>query len=359
MKFKLLILFVMLGALANAQPSKTRNIILITLDGMRWQEVFGGADPRLVGHTPIVEDTVALKQTFWAPSSAERRARLFPFLWSVVEKNGQLYGNRAIGSLVNTTNKMWFSYPGYNEILTGAADDTQVTTNDHVDNPNVNILEYIEQQPGFNGKVAAFSSWDCFPWIINVGRNGLPVNSGKVSFTPLNDKVAVLNEIQFQLPDISGSTRLDAFTFHYAFEYLKRQQPRVLFISFDETDHYAHEGRYEHYLASARYTDDMIGQLWSWIQQQPAYKDQTTMIITCDHGRGGDNQEDWKHHGSKVRNADQIWMGIIGPDTPATGEQNKGQFYQNQIAQTIAQLLGLQFKGTQPAGQRISNAFRK
>ena len=32
----------------NAQKTKTENVILITLDGMRWQEVFSGAEKRLI-----------------------------------------------------------------------------------------------------------------------------------------------------------------------------------------------------------------------------------------------------------------------------------------------------------------------
>ncbi|MCU1273220.1 MAG: hypothetical protein JWO48_651 [Bryobacterales bacterium] len=31
----------------GAGPSKTRNIILVTADGLRWQDLFGGLDPLL------------------------------------------------------------------------------------------------------------------------------------------------------------------------------------------------------------------------------------------------------------------------------------------------------------------------
>ena len=39
------------GALAPAQtlePHRTQNVILVMIDGMRWQEVFRGADPALL-----------------------------------------------------------------------------------------------------------------------------------------------------------------------------------------------------------------------------------------------------------------------------------------------------------------------
>lgn len=339
---------------------KTENIILITLDGMRWQEVFSGAEKRLVTNKSFVGDTVALKKTFWQESPEERREALLPFFWKVIAKQGQLYGNRKLGSKVNTTNKMWFSYPGYNEILTGFADDVNIASNDKFNNPNGNVLEFIQSQKGFNNRVAAFTSWEVFPYIINTDRNKIPVNSGVVAAKGnLTEGERLLNAISFQLPNEPGETRLDALTFHYAFEYLKRTRPRVLFISFDETDHYAHEGEYDHYLKSAHYTDDMISSLWNWTQNQPDYKDKTTLIITTDHGRGNTNVDDWKHHGAKMPNADEIWFAFLGPDTPALGEMKKEeQLYQNQIANTMASLLGLSFANNKPIGNPVQSAIK-
>ena len=150
-------------ALVGQKLTKTENIILITLDGMRWQEVFGGAESRLISDKKFVNDTTALKKLYWAETPGERREKLMPFFWQVIAKQGQLYGNRNLGNKVNTTNKMWFSYPGYNEILSGSADDERITSNDKIDNPNKNVLEFLNQQKGWKGKVVAFTSWDNFP----------------------------------------------------------------------------------------------------------------------------------------------------------------------------------------------------
>jgi hypothetical protein len=62
---------------------------------------------------------------------------------------------------------LWFSYPGYNEILTGSADDKRITSNDKMDNLNVTFLEHLNKLPEYKGKVMAFTSWDVFPFIIN------------------------------------------------------------------------------------------------------------------------------------------------------------------------------------------------
>jgi len=307
------------------------------------------------------KDSVKLKDKYWSTSTQERRARLLPFFWNVIAKQGQLYGNRQEGNNVNTTNKMWFSYPGYNEILTGFADDVRVNSNDPVNNPNQTVLEFLNKRKELHGKVAAFSSWETFPWIINTTRSGIPVNSGFVTETQNpTEREKLMNELMFQLPNESGSTRADAFTFHYAFEYLKKNRPQVLFISFDETDHFAHEGEYDRYLMSAQYTDGFIKTLWEWIQSQPTYKDKTTLIITTDHGRGEKTSDDWRHHGSKTPNADEIWFAFLGPNVPVLGEvKDDQQLYQNQLAKTLAALTGIEYSSEQKPGDIISSVIKK
>ena len=96
-------------------------------------------------------------------------------------------------------------------------------------------------------------------------------------------------------------------------EYLKRVRPRVTFIGFDETDHYAHQGRYDEYLRAAHNADQMIAQLWRWLQSQPDYKDQTTLLITTDHGRGR-GRNNWRKHRLLARGSRHIWFAVVGPD---------------------------------------------
>lgn len=329
----------------DPSATKTKNIILITLDGMRWQEVFNGADKVLINNKKYTGDSILFGNKYWSAELNERRNKLMPFLWNTIGTKGQIYGNRALGNNVNVTNKMWFSYPGYNEILTGSADDAAITSNDKIDNPNISVLEFINELPAYKNKVASFTSWDAFPAIINTNRNKILVNSGIAPFTSskLSPSQQLLNELIGELPFL-GQTRPDALTFHLAFEYLKQNKPSVLYLSFDETDHFAHEGKYDLYLNSVRYTDAFIDKLWSWLQTQPQYKDKTTLIITTDHGRGSAESGQWKDHGQKVNGADQIWMAILGPDTPAMGElKTNGQWYQNQVAKTMAALLGVNF----------------
>ncbi len=327
----------------QAQNEQTK-VVLITLDGLRWQELFSGADPLLVTNTDYVGDTTLLKSTFWHDAAAKRRETLFPFLWKEVAKIGQLHGNRNLGSKVNLTNKMWFSYPGYNEILTGKADDTRITSNSKINNPNTTILEIANKTAKYKGKVAAFGSWDVFPYIVNEERSGVPVNAGfeLAKGNDLTEREKFLNELQPKVPSPWGSVRLDAFTHHYALEHMKKKHPEFIFISYGETDDFAHDGEYDAYLKAAKNTDSLIKELWSFTQNDAFYKDNTLFVITTDHGRGTDPLSTWKDHGSKVKNADGTWLVLFGKGVRATGEvTSKEQLYTNQIAPTILKVLQL------------------
>ena len=349
-------------AAAQAARLRTENVVLVTLDGMRWQEVFGGADTALFRQSKyFFPSQRALQQQFGQATAEQRRQALMPFLWGTVARQGQLYGNRDKGSLVNVTNTMWFSYPGYNEILTGAADDARIHSNDPLDNPNPSVLEALNKQPAFQGRVAAFGSWEAFPYILNEKRSGLPVSAGMrpAPGPNLSPREQLLNLLVATTPSPFGEERMDSFTDAYALEYLQKKQPRVLYLAFGDTDDFAHAGEYGAYLHAAHYTDEFLRQLWSYLQNNPQYRGKTTLLITTDHGRGAAPDGQWKNHSAQVPGADQIWFAALGPDTPATGEARSGQLYQNQVAATLAQLLSVPFAPARPAGAPIQAVLGK
>lgn len=360
MKRFVLILFVLWSTDSVAQSLKTENIILITLDGMRWQEVFNGCDTTLLRQQVYLKDD-KIKEKFWRDDVNERRKALLPFFWNTLATKGQLYGNRVLGCNVNVRNNQWFSYPGYSEILTGHVDDGRINSNDKIYNPNANVLEFINTQPAFKGRVAAFSSWDVFPYIINDKRNGIMVSGGlhEASGPKLTETEKTLNHLMQSLPNPIPGVRLDAFTFYFGLEYMKKNKPRVMYFAFDETDDFAHQGEYAAYLNSAHYTDRFMEELWNYIQSDPTYKNKTTMILTTDHGRGI-TAENWRHHGKKIAEADQIWIAVMGPDTPAKGEiKGECQYYQNQVAKTMAAFLGLQYNTNTGIGETMHSMLAK
>src|SRR5436190_23923550 len=101
------------GLFAQDSP-KTQNVILVTFDGYRWQEVFKGAQKKLIGNKKLVKDVAALKKNYWADDEVARREKLTPFLWHVIAKQGSIIGERKNSSKMKVTNRYRFSYPGYN-----------------------------------------------------------------------------------------------------------------------------------------------------------------------------------------------------------------------------------------------------
>jgi hypothetical protein len=118
------------------------NVVLITLDGLRPEEVFTGADSRLMIEELGVKESEALKEKFWRESPEERRQVLLPFLWGkVLAGEAWLAGDPQHDSSVRVTNGLYFSYPGYNELLSGFADPAV----------NSNAKKYNETPPCSSG----------------------------------------------------------------------------------------------------------------------------------------------------------------------------------------------------------------
>lgn len=322
----------------------SQKVIWVTLDGLRWQELFTGIDAMLLEHPEFTHGKTALQQEFWAQTPEIRRKKLMPFMWNTIAKEGFVFGNRQDSSYVDLTNTHWFSYPGYNEILSGKSDDTRINSNDKIPNPNKTILELANEQH-LKGQVAAFGSWDRFKSIINETRSGVPVNDGYNPATgdSLSDREIYLNQLQTQAIQPWASVRQDVFTHNYAMEYMKRKHPKLLYISYGETDDFAHDGDYTHYILATRNTDNLIKELWEYCQSDPFYKDKTSIIITTDHGRGTLPIETWKHHGKSIEGAGEVWIAGLGSQIKSLGTNAKvSQYYSNQIAPTVAQMLDIQ-----------------
>lgn len=341
-----LISLLFLPFVCPAQTPETKNIILVTMDGYRWQEFFRGADPSIIGRGKYV-DRAEVHQ-FLDPDPSAQRRLLMPFIWGQLVTQGQLYGNRDLGNKVNCTNHHLLSYPGYSEMLVGFP-HRKVSSNKKIVNPHPTVLEVIEKHKRFDNEVAAFATWDAFPYILRESKADIYVNAGSdLAEGNISRQEKLLNTYQQQ-----SSKRSDSLTFHYALEYMKRERPRVTFIGFDETDSHAHAGRYGEYLKAANRIDSMLAELWQWVQSQPDYKDQTTLFITTDHGRGN-GRNDWRTHRLLAAGSRHIWFAVIGPDTPAFGEMRiKSKTYQRQVAKTIAAFLGVPYKNKEPVGDVV------
>lgn len=325
-------------------PSRTSgNLVIITIDGLRWQEIFTGADSLIIHDEKYTHDPETMLALYWENDQGNRRKKLMPFFWNVIAAKGRLYGNRYLGNKVNVANPYAISYPGYSEMLTGTA-DYRITSNRKRNNPNINVLEYLDNLKEFRGKVAVFTSWDVFPYILGMDRNQLHVNSGYEPPGEIKTRgQQILHTLQSEMIADQTSTRDDQLTYISAKEYMELHHPRVVFVGLGETDESAHSGRYDLYLSQAAQADRMIGELWHWVQTTEGYKNNTTFIITTDHGRGN-NRSNWTRHGTLISGSSQTWIAVMGPGIAGVGEiRDTQQQFETQIAGTIAALLGKEF----------------
>jgi hypothetical protein len=352
----LLFFSVAAGAMAQNEggkpAGKTRNVVLIVADGLRWQEIFTGADATLLNskYGGVWDKPDDLRKDFWREDAAERRAALFPFLWGTVAKQGQIFGNQNKGSVGRVSNGMAFSYPGYNEMLTGFP-DPKINSNEFGKNPNMTVFEWLNKSPEFHGQAAVFATWSTFKDIFNQQRSQLAMQVGWDE--PYRDAVTPREEMLNQL--YRETIKLDSEDVYVSFlqppllDFVKARHPRVLFVGYGETDNWAHSGRYDLVLRSAHEFDAYVRELWETMQAMPEYRDQTTFLITTDHGRGSGLVE-WKDHGEKQKGSENIWIAVLGPDTAALGERTRtSAVTQAQIAATLAALLGKNYRSDVPA----------
>ncbi len=328
----------------QAAAARAENVVLVTLDGTRWQDLFGGVDLDILRSTSgdtAVEKTETY-QRFWAPTAAERRAKVMPFLWNrLVAQEGAIVGNRTVGSRMEVANALKFSYPGYSEMLTGAPHDDVITSNDNRRYPFQTVLEWLRKDLQLpKTGVAVFGSWETFNWIAEREEGAITINAGYENFDHPDPEMRTLSTLQHLTPNGFHGARHDIYTFRFAMAHLQTEKPRVLYLAFDETDDWAHLKRYDLVLDTLHRTDAQLEQLWNWLQSDPQYRGKTTLILTVDHGRGR-TPADWTDHGKDVVGAHETWLGCFGPTVTARGGMTAGDtLYQKQIAGTIAALLG-------------------
>ena len=306
----------------SARARRTRNVVLVTADGLRRQEIFRGSDPLLIGGERKIP--------------ALTREQLMPFVWSEIAKRGLL-----APALV--TNGYRVSYPGYSEILTGRPQDDAIRGNQPVQNPTETVLEFARRKFALPRTGAAlFGSWDMFRYIGERTPGSIIINSGyrRYEEPDASPRMKELSELQFLMLTQWPEVRHDYITFELALEFMRRHRPRLIHIALGEMDDWAHGKRYDRVLDTIHFFDQCLRDLWRFVETDSNYRGSTTLVVTADHGRGR-TPEDWPSHGTKVAGAEEMWVAIMGPDTPAEGYQEELSVRQADVAPTIIELLGL------------------
>lgn len=325
----LLLLTGLLGAprvgqagVAPAPAARGPNVVLVTLDGFRIQEVFGGMDPAVLPHA-TVENRAALERRFLRPTPQEARLALLPFVWGQLVAQGVMLGNPRGGVPVRLTNPHRVSYPGYAELLTGQV-QAAILDNQPRRIPRTTGLEFARTELRVPQQgVAAYASWEVLAAGVEHVPGTISVNCGyaEPDSTVATPDMKTVARVQASLRSPWDGVRPDAVTMELALEHLRAHKPRFLYVALGETDDWAHDGRYDRMLEAAQSADAFLMRLWNTLQSMPEYRDNTTLLVTADHGRGAVGAG-WKDHGpaAALSGSDRTFLLAVGPGIPALGE---------------------------------------
>ena len=334
------------------EPATPAAVVLMTLDGARHEEIFGGLDLDILKSTlkkdQRAEDTATYKR-YWAATPDERRRKLMPFFWRLVTEEGSIAGNPALRGDARLTNRASSRTPAMPK-FSSAGRSTRPSRERSDPQSGGDDPQGLRRALRLSRKqVATFASWDVFNAIAEHTEGATVINAGDELLDIPGTVTALTNRLQREAGSPWDHTRLDAFTVNQAMAYLAHARPRVLYLALDETDDWAHDGRYDRLLDAYARSDRLLERLWTWLQAQPDYRGRTHLLITTDHGRGHD-ADGWRHHGEKYPDAERVWMAFVSPKMAQRGEwRGEPAVKTNQIAATLASWVGVDWNADHPA----------
>ncbi len=277
----------------SARAESETNVILLTLDGVRLNEVFQGIDPRITG-----EASRLIMSSLSGPLSNE----------------GVLLGDRT-NTFVHVSNSVSLSLPGYQNIFIGHP--TRCLTNHCHSVQSETFPEKLVRTLHLDRlSLAGFASWGA---LANAFEHKKGATFFNAALTPvdLNDPVhqkinqEQINDIPSWNQEVEFGARFDKYTFAHGLHFLKTHHPRFLYIGLLDADEYGHRNDYDSYVKMLQQYDFWIQELIETLKNSGEYGKNTLLIVTTDHGRGG-LPSTWKRHGILHPHSRQIWMYVWG-----------------------------------------------
>lgn len=146
---------------------------------------------------------------------------------------------------------------------------------------------------------------------------------------------------------VSSGYRDDSTTFEVVMDVLSNHHPKLMLVNFKQPDAAAHDHDSTGYIQGIRDTDLYIQKIWHFIQNDPTYKNNTTLIVTNDHGRHLDGVSGgYGGHGDDCEGCRHLTMFGLGPDFKKNTIISE-PFNQTDLSATIAEILGIEM----PSGQ--------
>lgn len=316
-------------AVAKREKVSANTVVVLVIDGIRWQEVFAGVDPKLARRHGIGGDGRVASQ-------------LVPNLHALRTDEGAAVGAPGVGPPLLASGPVYRSLPGYMELLSGrSAEYCSSNRCGSVRYPTL-IDQVSEDEPG---TAALFASWPHLLHAAALKPERALVSAGRTTGTNLEllygspGRSALRDRALRAGPFPSkGDFRADMFTAALALDYLNHERPRLLFVSVGEADVWGHANNYRAYLAALHDADAFVGQLLAASRRLNQAGHRTTLIVTTDHGRDAHARE----HGPKIPESARVWAMAAGFGVQRRGDVPlEGSKTLSAIAPSVLCLLGL------------------
>lgn len=281
--------------LARADEAPARHVILLVLDGERYSETWDS--PRRVN---------------------------IPRCAGELTPQGTL-----LTHCVNDGST--FTLPGHCSLLTGFNDELQGSGTEFPAHPSILQLMVAKGLPVDQA------------WLV-ASKDKLHVLSN-CSDPKWKDKY--IPRYDCGLEGQPGKNREDKDTMARVREVLQKHRPRFMAINLKEPDSAAHQRDWNGYIKGIQECDALAADFWIWLQTQPAFKENTTLIIANDHGRHIEGRmEGFSSHGDGCSGCRHIGCLVLGPDVPR-GVILSERCSLRDIAATMAAMLDVNLTGTE------------
>lgn len=322
--------------LSKSHPSDI--VVVLTIDGVRWQEIFRGSDP-LLGRNLGPEFAV------WQSPEA-----LTPHLHQLASRQGILFGADTAPMVASSPSTV--SLPGYSEIFSGRS--PSCANNDCPATTEMTFLdEWTQRDP--SAELTILSSWSRIGRAAAKDLSRMTVSAGR-SVNVHAERFCVESGLCLQYHASTHASpwpgdddyRPDRATSALAIEYLRVHQPQFIFVGLGDTDEHAHHGDYRGYLQALHAADATVGAVSQWLRQKEQQGHRTLFVCTTDHGRS----HGFNHHGGAPEAA-RVWALFSGSVVAARGQIVANTARLADIAPTVRTFIDLR-RDTQPAaGQSL------
>ncbi|MCS6900538.1 MAG: alkaline phosphatase family protein [Polyangiaceae bacterium] len=316
---------------APREPPQTRSVVLVVLDGVRWQEIFLGTD------------RAQLRKIGASSTDALSAEQLLPNLYRLISR-GFALGAPGHGAPISASGPYFISMPGYREIFSGEPDST-CTSNTCPRIDRLTIVDRIRAASGRDEDAAVIASWDVLDRTAVFNPDSVVISTGQTLGANQHRIAAASPRCAELLREGRragawpghGGYRPDRITAPLALAYLEAVRPRFLFVGLGDTDEFAHASDYRGYLDALRAADRFLGDLSATLERLDLLET-TSILVTTDHGRAWN----FHSHGRSEPESGRVFLIGAGGAIPTVGyAEARSGVTLSAVAPTILGLLGV------------------